>query len=190
MVTLPAIILLLHYFLKPANSWLLLVDIALFGGMVLLAVINVKELQKRVFIFSCLAALFTGFYLNTVFFKEIAAYRGEIAAAEYVNQKPFNGFPVYSLKTENNGFQFYCRRPVNYLPIEQFDKFNSTKAALFYVNQLSMDYLVQSHARFTVLHSFITYPQENIMPKFINKTTRHEVLGYVYLITKPVGGGF
>jgi len=185
-IALPAVIILLNYFLKPANSLFFIADCVIFGMVILLVAINVKEVYKKLFFFCCAAALFVGFYLNTVFFKEIGNYRGEITAATYVNQKPFDGFQIYSLKTENNIFQFYCKRPVNFMPIEQFDKFESPKAAIFYVNQRSMDYLVQNHAKFTIIRSFTDYPQENIMPKFINKSTRHEVLGYVYLITKPI----
>ena len=189
-VALPAVVILLNYFLKPANNLFFIADCILFCMVILLVSINVKEAHKRIFFFGCTAALFVGFYLNTVFFKEIVAYQGEITAAEYINQKPFNSFRIYTLKTENNIFQFYCKRPVNFAPIEQFDKFVPSKPSVFYVNQRSMDYLVQNHAQFTVIHSFINYPQENIMPAFINKTSRHDVLGYVYLITKPINRRF
>jgi 4-amino-4-deoxy-L-arabinose transferase-like glycosyltransferase len=185
-IALPVVIVALNYFLNPANDTFFITGCIIAGFVILLVAINVKEVHKRFFFFSCTAALFVGFYLNTVFFKTIVAYRGEITAATYINQKPFDSFQIYSLKTENNIFQFYCKRPVNFVPIEQFNKFQSQKPAIFYVNQRSMDYLVQNHAEFTVIHSFTDYPQENIMPKFINKTTRHKVLGYVYLVTKPV----
>lgn len=185
-IALPVVIVVLNYFLSPANDIFFIIGCIIAGVVVLLVAINVKEVHKRLFFFSCTAALFVGFYLNTVFFKTIVAYRGEITAATYINQKPFNSFQIYSLKTENNIFQFYCKRPVNFVPIEQFNKFQSRKPVIFYVNQRSMDYLVQNHAEFIIIRSFTDYPQENIMPKFINKTTRHEVLGQIYLITKPV----
>jgi len=47
-----------------------------------------------------------------------------------------------------------------------------------------MDYLLQRHATFRVLKSFVNYPQENILPAFINKNTRYKVLDSVYLIGK------
>ena len=70
---------------------------------------KVKETYKRVFLLNCSTALFAGFYLSTVFYNEITPYKGQIAAAEYINQKPFDKFPIYSLKAENNIFQFYCK---------------------------------------------------------------------------------
>jgi hypothetical protein len=47
---------------------------------------------------------------------------------------------------------------------------------------------VKRRAKFTILKSFTNYPQENIMPRFINKATRHDVLNHVYLITRQVTG--
>lgn len=187
-VTPPAVIFLLNYFLRPEISLFFWADVILFGGLILIIALKVKEAASKIFLFTCSAALFAGFYLNTVLFNEITPYKGQIAAADYINQKPFDKFPVYSVKFENNIFQFYCKRPVGFVPIDKFDKFSPKQASVFYVNQSSMDYLTERHARFTIMKSFIVYPQENIMPRFINKTTRHDVLGRVYLITKPVAG--
>jgi len=133
---------------------------------------------------SCVIALFVNFYLNTVFYEQITPYKGQITAAAYINQKQFGKYHIYSLKDENNIFQFYCNRQVDYIPLEQFNTFKPTDSSAFYVNQPSMDYLLSSKASFKVLSTFTDYPQENILPAFINKTTRHKVLGKVYLITK------
>jgi 4-amino-4-deoxy-L-arabinose transferase-like glycosyltransferase len=184
-IALPVVVAVLNYFLQPAAYLFFWVDIVLFGVIIFAAVKLVKEPQARLFIFSCAAALFTGFYLNTVLYNQIIPYKGEIAAARYINQKQFDSVGIYSLKFENNNFQFYCKRPVGFVPIEKFDEFTSTKPSIFYVNGRWMDTLVKHHAKFTIVKSFINYPQENIMPRFINKTTRHDVLNHVYLISPP-----
>lgn len=186
-VLLPVVVILLNYLLRPANGYFFWIGIVLFGTAASMIALKVKEAHTRVFFFACLSVLFAGYYLNTVVFNQITPYKGEISAANYINQKPFVGADIYSVKFENNIFQFYCKRPVGFMPIDEFDKFTPKVASIFYVNQRSMDQLVETHAKFTVLKSFVTYPQENIMPKFINKTTRHDVLGHVYLITKPWG---
>jgi hypothetical protein len=36
-----------------------------------------------------------------------------------------------------------------------------------------------------MLHVFLDYPKENVLPAFINKDTRLQTLGKVYLIAKP-----
>ncbi len=187
-ILLPIIVAVLHYFLRPANYLLFWVDVVLFALIIFAAIVRIREAHFRLFIFSCAAALFVGFYLNTVLFNQITPYKGEIAAAQYINQKQFDSVHVYSVKFENNNFQFYCKRPVDFVPIDKFDQFTSTEASVFYVNGRSMDTLVKRRAKFTILKSFINYPQENIMPRFINRATRHDVLNHVFLITRPVAG--
>ena len=127
---------------------------------------------------ACTIALFVNFYLNTTFYGELIQYKGQITAANYANQPQFSKYTLYSLRTENNIFQFYCNRPVDFIPLEQFNTTPTPATSLFYVSQPSMDH-------FNVVASFTDYPQENILPAFINKATRYKTLGKVYLITKP-----
>ncbi len=128
--------------------------------------------------------LFANFYLNTVLYNEVAGYNGQITAAKYINQPQFKNYPVYSLKLQNNNFQFYTDRPVAYIPLEKFGDFNAPANAVFYANQASVDYLTQSHIKFSILKDFTNYPQERILPDFINKANRYKVLDKVYLIKK------
>jgi len=180
----PLAIFAMEYFMQPANQFWFLADCIVFGLVASLITSKIKENYKRVFMLNCAAVLFANFYLNTVFYREIVAYKGQITAADYINQEQYNKYHIYTLRMENNIFQFYCNRPVDYVPLEQFNKFKPADSAAFYVNQPSMDYLVQTHAGFKVMKAFVDYPQENILPAFINKANRGKVLGQVYLITK------
>jgi len=184
MVLLPLVIIALNFLVKPEQSFFFVVDVLLFAIVIALLTTQVKALNQKIFFLTCSAALFAGFYLNTVFYIELVPYQGQVSAADYINQKPFDKFPVYSLKPENNIFQFYCKRPVDYVAIEQFNNFKPKGISLFYINQHSLDYLMQTHADFRIVRSFINYPQENILPKFLNRATRSQVLDHVYLITK------
>jgi 4-amino-4-deoxy-L-arabinose transferase-like glycosyltransferase len=184
-VLLTVAVLLLNYLLKPVSELFFIADCLIFLSLITAIYLTVKTAQSRVFFLSCSAALFAGFFLNTVFYNEIVPYRGQIAAANYINQKPKDSLHIYSLKAENNIFQFYCDRPVDFLPIDDFKNFKPTDSSVFYVSQASMNYLVQSHTTFKVIKSFINYPQENILPKFINRNTRAQLLDHVYLISKP-----
>jgi len=56
---------------------------------------------------------------------------------------------------------------------------------LFYADQESIDYLNQHGIRFMVVNTFWDYPQENILPAFINASTRQSTLQKAYLIRKP-----
>ncbi len=160
------------------------IDCILFGVFILLVPATVKETHKKAFFLTVAVALFAGFYLTTVFYKVIVPYNGQIAAAGYANMKTFDGSKIYTLMPGNNIFQFYCKRPVELLPIESFNSFKPTGDPVFYVNQQSLNYLKQTRAGYQVVRSFINYPQENILPKFIDKATRYKVLDSVYLIRK------
>ncbi|TSD63432.1 hypothetical protein FFF34_017735 [Inquilinus sp. KBS0705] len=183
-ILLPLAIIALYILSKPAGSLLLVVDTVLFGSMVILLYIKVKQARLRLFMFTCCAVLFANFYLSTVFFKTVAHYNGEISAAEYINQNTTANTPVYTIRLSNNVFQFYCNRPVAFVPAEGFASTHTPTGALFFVNQASMDMLVQKHAAFTVVKAFENYPHENILPAFINSATRYKVLDKAYLISK------
>ncbi len=183
-ILLPIAVVLLNIFLRPQYDWFFWVDCLLLLAAIAIVVIYCGVATRRLFFFSCTSALFAGFFLNTIFYNQVTPYRGEIAAANYINLKPFNRFPVYTLKSSNNIFQFYCSHQVTVLPLEQFKNFRAKEASLFYADQQSLQYLLKTHTTFKVIHSFITYPQENILPKFIYRNTRATVLDRVYLISK------
>jgi hypothetical protein len=114
----------------------------------------------------------------------IIDYRGQIKAAAYINQKAFNKYDIYSLRTENNIFQFYTKRQIAYIPLDSFKNFKPLKSSVFYINKRSLDSLTILHADYKILKAFQNYPQENVLPDFINKNTRNRTLDSVYLIIK------
>jgi 4-amino-4-deoxy-L-arabinose transferase-like glycosyltransferase len=183
-ILLPVTIIVINFFMNPANNTFFAIDCALFGIIIFVILLKIKAAHIRAFFLNCTAALFAGFYLNTVLYNEITPYIGQIAAAEYINQKPFDNFHLYTLTAGNNIYQFYCKRPVDLAPIDKFNSFKSAGIPVFYASQQSVDHLKQCHANFKVIKAFINYPQENILPAFINKPTRYKVLDHVYLITK------
>jgi 4-amino-4-deoxy-L-arabinose transferase-like glycosyltransferase len=183
-VVLPILIVVIHIYLKPQSNLLFMVACLLFGAAALLIAIKVKSSVYKIFMLTCCTVLFANFYLNTVLFKTIASYNGQVSAAKYINQSQFSNAHVYSLRSANNIFQFYSNKPVNYIPMEDFGKFAPGGKAIFFVSQPTVDYLTQNQQDFKVIASFTDYPQENILPKFINHATRNTVLAKVYLISK------
>jgi 4-amino-4-deoxy-L-arabinose transferase-like glycosyltransferase len=184
MILMPVAVIGLNMLLRPADNFYILTDVLVSGIIAALIVIKISAVRIRLFLLSCIAALFAGLYVNTVVYNEIVPYKGQIAAAEYVNQPQFNRFHLYVLNAENNLYQFYSKRPVDILPIAQFNTFKPVDSSLFYVNQASMDELIRNHANFKVIRIFTDDPKENIVPAFINRDTRYKVLGRVYLISK------
>jgi 4-amino-4-deoxy-L-arabinose transferase-like glycosyltransferase len=190
-ILMPVAILIVNFLLKPRQNTPLIADLLVFGVLTVWVITKVTERHNRVFLLNCLAVLFAGVYLNLVFYDEVIPYKGQIAAGEYISQKSFNRYHLYTLSAENNIFQFYCKRPVDLLPIpvdllpiKQFNSFMPGDTSIFYANQSEMNRLKQIHADFKVIRSFVDYPRENILPRFIDKATRNRVLDSVYLITR------
>ena len=180
----PVAVLVIHYFLQPGSSVLLWIDIAVFGVAAYLISSKAGQSNRKIFLLNCLAVLFANFYVNTVLYPTIASYNGQVTAAGFVNEPQFAHSPVYTLKSENNVFQFYCGKPVNTIFVEDFKAFNAPGNAVFFVGTPDIDYLTKNKVGFTVIRSFENYPQEAILPGFINKATRPQVLDKVYLISK------
>lgn len=176
----------INYFAK--SEYLLLfflVDCGvLVTGVFFIAIPKIGKPHLRAFFLACLAVLFANFYLNTVFYNIMADYNGQIKAANYLNGDLFDGYHLYSLKFENNIFQFYSKRPISYIPLDSFKNYNPPPHSIFYARKLSIDILNRQHAEFKILSSFPNYPQENILPQFVNAATRGAILDSVYLITK------
>lgn len=174
----------IYYFSDARHTLYLAFDYVVLLAIAFVIKRQVKASQMRVFLFACTASLFANFYLNTIFYKLIVSYRGQIKAATYINQKAFNKYDIYSLRTENNVFQFYTDRQIAYIALDSFKSFKPVNPAIFYVNKKSIDSLNILHADFKVIKAFQNYPQENVLPAFINKNTRNKTLDSVYLITK------
>ena len=183
-VLFPIVIVAVNCFLKPDNETFFIAGVVVFGGLFLWITLSNKQAPQRAFLLNCCVALFANFYLNTVLYKEVAAYNGQITAAKYVNQNQATIAHVYSLRMQNNVFQFYTSKPIKYIPLEQFKNFAPPANAVFYAKQESVDYLTSVHAEFKIVQSFQNYPQEQILPNFINKPNRYKVLDKVYLISK------
>ena len=180
----PIVIVAVNWFLKPENETFFIVGTVVFAALFLWIALNNKQAPQRAFFLNCSVALFVNFYLNTVLYKEVAAYNGQITAANYVNQNHATIAHVYSLRMQNNVFQFYTSKPIDYVPLEQFKNFAPPANSVFYAKQESVDYLTSVHAEFTIVQSFQNYPQEQVLPNFINKPNRYKVLDKVYLISK------
>ena len=177
-------ILALQYFSVPGHTAYFVIDFVVFTVVAALILYRVDAANIRVLLLACLASLFANFYFNTVFYKLIIGYNGEIKAADYSNQPAFDQYHFYSLKTENNVFQFYSKRQIDYVHLDSFSSLKPMGPSAFYVNKKSIESLNARHADFKVIKAFQNYPQETILPAFIDKKTRNTTLDSVYLITK------
>lgn len=177
-------VFIINLFLVP-DSYLAFV-IACIGFFILISTIKrrIKDALKVNVFITAASALFANFYIATNLYPALIAYNGQVAAAKYVNQPQFKNYNIYSLKQQNNVFQFGCDKPVGYIPLEKFGALLSGSNIVCYANQQSVDHLRQQNISFKVMASFTNYPQERILPAFVNKKKRNTVLDKVYIITK------
>ncbi|MFB9843108.1 ArnT family glycosyltransferase [Mucilaginibacter ginsenosidivorans] len=182
-VLLPLAVLAIHYFSEPGHVAYLVTDCLLFG-IVAFMIVKTSAQPARLFLLACAASLFANFYLNAVFYKLVISYRGQIKAADYVNQMSLDKYHLYNLSAENNVFQFYTQRQVNYLPPESFKTINPVGPTLYFANQKTVDSLKVWHVSYKTIKAFPNYRTESIYPDFINKNTRKNTIDSVYLISK------
>ncbi|QQL49807.1 ArnT family glycosyltransferase [Mucilaginibacter ginkgonis] len=134
------------------------------------------------FVSSCLAVIIANFYVTAFLYPQIVKYKGEIAAANFVNRHSAKTDSVYVFEDTNNIFQFYVNRPVKIVPLDQFSA-HSDKQAIFYVRQEVLDRLRGQHVEYTLLKSFANYDNENVTGRFLNPKTRASSLVTIYLIS-------
>lgn len=173
----------INYFLNISSYVFLTVVCVLYFALISFITNRVKNAVKTTFFIAITAALFANFYINNTVYPILGYFNGQIAAAKYVNHPRFKNYSIYSLKQQNNVFQFECDRPVGYMPMESI-KGSLPANVICYANQQSLDHLRQQNTSFKILASFTNYPQERILPAFINKEKRSTVLDKVYLISK------
>lgn len=134
---------------------------------------------------TCAAMLFVGFYVNTTVYPVIVSFKGQIKAAEAVNNTIPREATIYSLRDQNNIFQFYCDRPVKLVPLAEMAATPTEPGAVFYADQEAVTYLTSKHVPFNIIWYGTDYAQENILPAFINSDTRGTTLQNVFLIKRP-----
>ena len=177
-------VIAIQYFSEPGHTAHFVIDLLCFAVIAVVIFRKASLANIRAFLMACSVMLFVNFYLSTVFYKLVTSYRGQIKAADYTNQPIFDNYHFYTLRTENNVYQFYSKHPIDYIPLDSFKTFKPTEPSAFYANKKSIDSLNILHAGFRMIKTFENYPQDNILPAFINKKTRASVLDSVYLMTK------
>ncbi len=183
LIILPLAVLALHYLSAPGGTLVLTIE-AVALVFIVAVIIKKTEQQLRLFLLACAVVLFADLYLNTVFYKLVISYRGQIKAARYLNQNIPSATPIYNLSAENNVFQFYAARPVGYVATEDFKSFSPPQGAIMFANQKAIDSLRKAQLNFKEIKAFSDYHSETVTMDFINKATRSAALDSVYLISK------
>lgn len=178
------VVFVINYFLAPGTYLLLFAGCTAFALLVWVIKSKIKDNATRLFFTVITAVLFANFYVAANLYPLLSTYNGQISAAKYVNQQKFRNYNIYTVDYPNNIFQFECAKPAGYIAREEFNDFKPNGNIACFANQISIDYLRQQNVPFKIIARFTNYPQEQILPGFINKAKRYSVLDTAYLISK------
>ncbi|WP_162996554.1 ArnT family glycosyltransferase [Mucilaginibacter celer] len=159
------------------------VFIVLLAVLIILTVYIVKQKEtswQPLFLFTCAVAIFVNAYLITVAYPVIVSYRGDISAAEYLNQNYPN--QKVSAAVLSNTFDFYYKGAVTYTDIDYILKTDSLKKQIIVADEKTVAGLKEKGIAYTTIKAFEDYPKENLSLPFIIKRKRPGTLDHFYLI--------
>jgi 4-amino-4-deoxy-L-arabinose transferase-like glycosyltransferase len=183
-VLFPIAVVLIQLFLKPADYVTPLILLLAFLTAIGWYIRQKEPRVLKVFWLNCSVIILVNFYLNMVVYPVISAYKAEIQAAAVVNQHQYDNYRVGVFANRDNNFQFYTNKPVDLISSTQFNAFTQAgQKVAAYANQFSIDLLRQQQIPFKIVRTFENYPRENVLPQFINHSTRNSTLEKVYLIS-------
>lgn len=157
--------------------------ILLLVGLLILSIYIFKQktnIWQPIFLFTCAASVFANAYLVTVAYPIIVNYRGDLSAAEYLNQN-YKDQKV-SAAVLSNTFDFYYKGEVTYSDIKTILKTDSLKKQIIVADEKAITELKGKGITYTIVKAFEDYPKENLSLPFIIKNKRPTTLDHFYLI--------
>jgi len=119
-------------------------------------------------------------YLVVVAYPTIVAYRGDLSAAEYLNQN----YPRQKVSAAvlSNTFDFYYKGEATYTNVDAILKTDSLKKRIIVADEKAVAELKDKGIAYSVVKSFQDFPHENLSLPFIIKKKRPATLVEFYLI--------
>lgn len=131
-------------------------------------------------LFTCCAAIAINSWIIFVVYPALVKYRGDISAANYMNEH-YPGKPL-STNVLTNGLDFYLHQPVAAFTNTDTLKTSAMQGKLVLVDENTVSLLKENHTPFTLLQTFENYPNENLTPPFLVKARRSTALNKLWLI--------
>lgn len=154
--------------------------IAGFVGLTIYIYKKPAPVYQPVFLFTCAVSILVNTYLVTVAYPTIVAYRGDLSAAEYLNQN----YPQQKVSAAvlSNTFDFYYKGEATYTNVDAILKTDSLKNRIIVADEKAVTELKGKGIDYTVVKSFQDFPHENLSLPFIIKKKRATTLAQFYLI--------
>jgi hypothetical protein len=159
------------------------VFVLLIAGFIGLSIYIYKkptQIYQPVFLFTCAVSVLVNAYLVTVAYPIIVDYRGDLSAAEYLNQN----YPRQKVSAAvlSNTFDFYYKGEVTYSNVDDILKTDSLKSRIIVADEKAVAELKNKGIAYTIVKAFQDFPHENLSLPFIIKKKRNTTLDQFYLI--------
>jgi 4-amino-4-deoxy-L-arabinose transferase-like glycosyltransferase len=173
-------VIALNFIFAP-ECWLLFVLlIAGFTGLIIYIYKKPTQVYQSVFLFTCAVSILVNAYLVTVAYPTIVGYRGDLSAAEYLN----DNYPQQKVSAVvlSNTFDFYYKGQVTYTNLDAILKTDSLKSRIVVADEKAIAELRGKGIGYTTIKGFEDFPHENLSLPFIIKKKRASTLDQFYLI--------
>ena len=171
------LIVVLHYFFKPANLnaldvLLLLVPVVLF----VLISLGKNGGRYKIFFQVCTVAFLVNLYFNLAYYPKLLKYQADSEAAFWLNDHNKSNLPIVQTRIAfGYSLELYANAPVYfYRPGEE--NLLPPKPYLLYGEKDYIDQLVKSGVQVKRIKTFEDFRITKVKGKFLNHATRNEVL--------------
>jgi 4-amino-4-deoxy-L-arabinose transferase-like glycosyltransferase len=169
------LIVVLNYFFQPHISLVAIVLMIVVVLVLNLTVFLIKD-KFQVFYRTVVLVVFVNIYLNLIFYPNITSYQSDSQAAFWLNKINTHHLPV--VKVVNTYFyaiDFYANQPVHdFRPGEEH--LLPAKPYLLFAESAQIDQMIKDGVKMIPLKTFQTFPITRLKAKFLNYTTRSELL--------------
>ncbi|WPU95171.1 glycosyltransferase family 39 protein [Mucilaginibacter sabulilitoris] len=168
----------LHFVFAPERLNVFLPLCILLTGVGLYLYKNTASRQRTLFLLTCCTGLWVNAYLMSVVYPTLLIYKGDVHAAEYINEY-HPGVEVIATFNVPNAFEFYTHQPVTFMGLDDAAKHPN---ALILINDDQKAQLQKSNTPFKLVSTFDNYPNENMTLPFIIKAKRMITLNHFFLV--------
>jgi hypothetical protein len=152
-------------------------------GVILYIYKNSRNRERALFLLTAITALWVNTYLMGVVYPTLLKFKGDVHAAEYINQHYPNAEIIAAFNVPN-AFDFYTHQPVTFMDMAQAVTHSN---ALILIDDGLKAELEKNHTNFQIVQAFYNYPNENMRLPFIIKSSRLGSLERFYLVRVDKG---
>ncbi|GGB13465.1 ArnT family glycosyltransferase [Mucilaginibacter rubeus] len=173
-------VMVLNFIFAPECWPVFVLLIAGFIGLSIYIYKKPTQIYQPVFLFTCAVSVLVNAYLVTVAYPIIVDYRGDLSAAEYLNQN----YPRQKVSAAvlSNTFDFYYKGEATYSNVYDILKTDSLKSRIIVADEKAVAELKNKGIAYTIIKAFQDFPHENLSLPFIIKKKRSTTLDQFYLI--------